>query len=115
MKNLVKPKYKAKKNIVEVLSKKGVQIGLTLDCFLIEAGEVEKVQREKEENLDKDLLMWEEGWGGEFRLKTAGDEEEEDLRSPNWEDVKEVSSRTPFSKRVFFPRLPLTRQRRSLP
>ena len=102
VKNLVKGKSKGK-SFSEVLSNQGVEVGLTLDCYLIEAGEVEKVQREKEEILEEDLLLWEEGWGGDFRLKTAGEEEEEDLRSPNWEDVKEVRNKTQFSKRVPFP------------
>jgi len=94
VKNLVKPKSKEKhQSFSEVLSNEGVEVGLTLDRYLIEAAEVEKVQREKEENLEEDLLLWEEGWGGDFRLKTAaGKEEEEDLRSPNWEDVKEATT-----------------------
>ena len=48
-------------------------------------------------------MLWEEGWGGDFRLKTAGEEEEEDLGSPNWEDVKEVRKLTKFLKRDPFP------------
>jgi len=97
VKNLVKGKSKGK-SFSEVLSNEGVDVGLTLDCYLIEAGEVEKVQREKEENLEEDLLLWEEGWGRDFRLKTAGGEEEEDLRSPNWEDVKEATTDTAKKK-----------------
>ena len=93
VKNLVKPKVK-EKSFSEVLSNEGVLVGLTLDSYLIEAGEVEKAQREQEENQEEDLLLWEEGWGGDFRLKTAGEQEEEDLRSPNWDDVKEVRNLT---------------------
>jgi len=93
VKNLVKPKSKEKhQSLSKVFSSEGVKVGLTLDRYLIEAAEVEKVQREKEENLEEDLLLWEEGWGGDFRLKTVGEEEEEDLRSPNWEDVKEATT-----------------------
>ena len=104
VKNLVKPKSKEKhQSFSEVLSNEGVEVGLTLDRYLIEAAEIEKVQREKEENLEEDLLLWEEGWGGDFRLKTAGEEEEEDLGSPNWEDVKEVRKLTKFLKRDPFP------------
>ena len=98
VKNLLKPKAKEKlQSFSEVLSNEGVEVGLTLDRYLIEAAEIEKVQREKDENLEEDLLLWEEGWGGDFRLKTAGEEEEEDLRSPNWEEVKEVRNPTLFS------------------
>lgn len=114
VKNLVKPKSKGK-SFSEVLSNEGVEIGLSLDCYLIEAGEVEKVQREKEENQEEDLLLWEEGWGGDFRLKSGGEDEEEDLRSPNWEDVKEVSNQTLIKIEFLFPRQPQTRRRRSLP
>ena len=56
------------------------------------------MQREQEGARERqrrqDLAKEEEGRGGDFRLKTAGEEEEEDLRSPNWEDVKEVSNQT---------------------
>ena len=94
VKNLLKPKSKkgaACQSFSEVISKEGVQVGLTLDPYLLDLTEVERVQKEEEENWEEDLMLWEEGWGRDFKLKqVTGEEEEEDIRSPHWEDVKEV-------------------------
>ena len=91
MKTLVKQKTKERKqhNFYEVLALEGIEVGLMLEPHLVDSGELERVQKKEEENLEQDLMLWEEGWGGDFRLKTA-EAEEEDIRSPYWEDVKEV-------------------------
>ena len=91
MKTLVKQKTKERKqhNFYEVLALEGIEVGLMLEPHLVDSGELERVEKKEEENLEQDLMLWEEGWGGDFRLKTAV-AEEEDIRSPYWEDVKEV-------------------------
>ena len=101
VKNILKPKSKkgaGGQRFSEVISKEGVKVGLTLDPYLMDLSEVEKLQMEEEElfvstvNWEEDLMLWEEGWGRDFKLKRVnGEEEEEDLRSPHWEDVKEVT------------------------
>ena len=91
VKNVVKLKPKEKrKSLSEILADEGVEVGLLLYPYLIDASEIERVHKEEEENLEEDLMLWEEGWGGEFRLKTVGEEEDDDLKSPNWEDIKKV-------------------------
>jgi len=95
VKNLLKPTSKkgAGQSFSEVISKEGVQVGLTLDPYLLDLAEVERVQKEVEENWEEDLMLWEEGWGRDFKLtRVTGQEEEEDLRSPHWEDVKEAAT-----------------------
>jgi len=95
VKSLLKPASKkgAGQSFSEVISKEGVQVGLTLDPYLLDLAEVERVQKEVEENWEEDLMLWEEGWGRDFKLtRVTGQEEEEDLRSPHWEDVKEAAT-----------------------
>ena len=90
MKTLVTQKSKERQhNFHEVLALERIEVGLKLEPHLVDSGELERVQKKEEENLEQDLMLWEEGWGGDFRLKTAA-AEEEDIRSPYWEDVKEV-------------------------
>ena len=90
MKTLVKQKTKERQhNFYEALALEGIEVGLMLEPHLVDSGELERVQKKEEENLEQDLMLWEEGWGGDFRLKTAA-AEEEDIRSPYWEDVKGV-------------------------
>ena len=93
MKNLLKPKSKkrSRQMFSEVISKEGVQVGLMLDPYLMDLGELEKGEKEEVENWEEKVMLWEEGWGRNFKFKrVTGEEEEEDLRSPHWEDVKEV-------------------------
>ena len=90
MKTLLTQKSKERRqNFHEVLALEGIEVGLMLEPHLVDFAELERVQKKEEENLEQDLMLWEEGWGGDFRLKTAA-AEEEDIRSPYWEDVKEV-------------------------
>ena len=94
VKNLLKPESKkgSGQKFSKVISKEGVHMGLTLDPYLMDLSELERVQREEEENFEEDLMLWEEGWGRDFKLKrVTEEEEEEDLKSPYWTDIKEVS------------------------
>ena len=75
----------------EVISKEGIEIGLTLDPYLLDAAELERAQKQEDESREEDIMLWEEGWGRDFRLiKLGEEEEEEDLRSPQWEEVRKV-------------------------
>ena len=75
----------------EVILKEGIEIGLTLDPYLLDAAELERAQKQEDESREEDIMLWEEGWGRDFRLiKLGEEEEEEDLRSPQWEEVRKV-------------------------
>ena len=75
----------------EVISKEGIEIGLTLDPYLLDAAELERAQKQEDESREEDIMLWEEGWGRDFRLIKLGEvEEAEDLRSPQWEEVRKV-------------------------
>jgi len=59
VKNLLNPKTKkgAGQTFSEVISKEGVQVGLTLDPYLLNLAEVERVQKEEEDNWEEDLML----------------------------------------------------------